>query len=219
MVDSRATARQIAEDLLEIEAVTLAPDDPFTWSSGLRSPIYCDNRVTLSFPAVRGRILEAVQQLVQQHELHPEVVAGTATAGIPQAALLADRMELPLVYVRSAAKQHGRGRRIEGRITPGQRVVVVEDLISTGGSALDAVRALEEAGAEVAAVLAVFTYGLPQADRAFERAGVPLYTACTFGDLLEVARREYLEDHQVAALESWQQDPQSWSDERQPADA
>lgn len=210
-----AIRRRLAADLLAIDAVALAPDHPFTWASGRKAPIYCDNRLTLAYPAVRRRIRDGFAQLAQALGLAPEVIAGTATAGIPHAAWLADLLELPLVYVRSQPKAHGRRNQIEGRLDAGQRVVLIEDLISTGGSSLDAVAALRDAGAEVLAVLGIFTYGLPAARAAFEAAGVPLHTLTSYEVLLDVAAEAGPFDAEaLAVLRSWQQDPAAWSDAR-----
>lgn len=181
------TARSLARELLGAGAVLIRPEEPFTWASGIRAPIYCDNRLTLSIPALRRRITDALEQAVRARALRPEVVAGVATAGIPQATLLAERLELPLVYVRAAAKGHGRQNLIEGRLEPGSRVLVVEDLVSTGGSAVAAVEALRAAGAEVLAVLATFSYGLPVAAATFERANVDAIALATLDDLLAEA--------------------------------
>lgn len=204
--------RRLAADLLDLRAVLFAPDEPFTWASGLRSPIYCDNRLTLSDPAVRGRIADGFAALLDAHGYAPDVVVGTATAGIPHAAWLAERRSLPMAYVRSAPKGHGRGNQIEGRVEAGQRVVLVEDLVSTGGSALTAVEALRAAGAEVLAVLAVFSYGFPAAADAFDAAGVPLHTLTDYPMLLEEARRQArVPAEAVETLAAWQRDPAAWS--------
>lgn len=204
--------RALAADLLQIGAVSLSPGDPFTWSSGMASPIYCDNRVTLGFPAIRSAICDGFQHLVTETSPAPDVVAGTATAGIPHAAWLAGRLDLPMAYVRSAAKSHGRENRIEGVVKPGQTVVLVEDLISTGGSALSAVEALEEAGATVDGVVAIFTYELDTAADAFADAGVDLHTLTDFSTLLDVARRENdLPDADLDSLAEWRSDPSAWS--------
>lgn len=204
---------EIARDLLRIGAVLLRPEEPFTWASGLRSPIYCDNRLTLSEPDVRGRLTDGFLAVLDRQGLAPDVIAGTATAGIPHAAWLADRLGLPMVYVRSSAKEHGRGNRIEGRLPEGARVVLVEDLVSTGGSSLAAVEALQKAGAEVPAVVAVFSYGLPRAEAAFRAAGVPLYTLSDYDALLDAARSEgRLDEDALATLRAWRENPQVWSD-------
>jgi orotate phosphoribosyltransferase len=205
------TPAQLARDLLAVGAVALRPEAPFTWASGLRAPIYCDNRVSLAYPEVRSRFAEAFAERVRAEGLEPDAVAGVATAGIPQAALLADRLGLPLAYVRAQAKAHGRGNRIEGRIDAGQRVVLVEDLISTGGSSLAAAEALREAGAEPVAVLAAFSYGLPAAEAAFAEAGIPLHALTTLDALLAEAEAQgSLDTSGLAALRDWRQDPEGW---------
>lgn len=216
MADASAPrARRIASDLLALGAVILSPDAPFTWASGLRSPIYCDNRLTLSTPAVRDHIAEGFARIVAEQGFEPDVVVGTATAGIAHAAWLADRLTLPMAYVRSKPKGHGRGNQIEGRVEEGQRVVLVEDLVSTGGSSVAAVEALRQAGAEVAAVLAIFSYGLDASRDAFEEADVPLHTLTDYGTLLDVAAAEgRLDEEARAVLRAWRADPQSWSAER-----
>jgi orotate phosphoribosyltransferase len=206
-------AQSLANALLDIDAVSLRPHDPFTWSSGLRAPLYCDNRRTLAHPSVRRSIADGFAAVVRRHEWMPLTVAGTATAGIPHAAWLAERLDAPMAYVRSEAKEHGQGRRIEGaRLESGDDVVVVEDLISTGGSALDAVSALRDAGATVRAVLALFSYGLDAADAAFRDAEVACYVLTTFPVLLGVAHRQHgLSDEARDLLEEWRADPEAWS--------
>ena len=212
-IDPLVTLReQIAADLLEIGAVTLRPDDPFRWASGLRAPIYCDNRLTLAYPAVRARITAGYQELVGRGDYRPDLVAGVATAGIAQAALVADRLRLPLAYVRSSAKGHGRENRIEGRVQEGKRVVVIEDLFSTAGSSVEAALALREAGAEPVAVLAIFSYGLAQARDRFAEAGLASATLTDFATLLQVAERVgALESSALDSLRAWQRDPTAWS--------
>lgn len=205
--------RRVASALLAIGAVSLSPDAPFTWASGLKSPIYCDNRITMAYPAVRRLIAEGFQDILRERGIDPEVVAGTATAGIPHAAWLADRIERPMVYVRSKPKEHGRHNQIEGLVEPGRRTVVVEDLISTGGSSVAVVRALQEAGASVEAVLGIFSYGISEAERVFADAGVPLFTLTSFSVLMEVAAAEgRIPEDARAVLEVWRQDPKLWSD-------
>jgi orotate phosphoribosyltransferase len=208
-------ARSVARALLEIDAVSLRPHDPFAWSSGLAAPIYCDNRRTLAVPSVRGTIADGFAEIVREAEWGSISIAGTATAGIPHAAWLADRLDAPMAYVRSAAKEHGQGRRIEGaRLGPDDEVVVVEDLISTGGSALEAVSAVRETGATVQAVLAIFSYGLDAAAAAFRAADVPRRVLTTFPVLLDVARRhDDLSVDAQALLEDWRADPEAWSHE------
>lgn len=209
--------RRIAADLLTIRAVILAPDDPFTWSSGLRAPIYCDNRLTLSYPTVRRTIASGFEEQLHHHELAPQVIVGTATAGIPHAAWLADRLDLPMAYVRSEAKAHGRGNQIEGIVEPGQNAVVVEDLISTGGSSLAVVEALRSAGANVLALLAIFTYGFAEARQRFEQAQVPVYTLTDFDTLLSVAiEQDLLDSSALDTLRSWRQNPRAWSEQHAP---
>ncbi len=202
---------QIAADLLEIGAVTLRPEDPFTWASGLRAPIYCDNRLTLSHPSIRSRITSGYEELIGRGGYAPDLVAGVATAGIPQAALVADRLRLPLAYVRSSAKGHGKGNRIEGRVQTGQRVVIVEDLISTGGSAVAAATALREARAEPVAVLAIFSYSFDETAERFEAAGLAFASLTDFETLLRVAERVgALADDVLDSLRAWQRDPEVW---------
>ena len=201
----------IARDLLRIGAVSLRPDEPFTWASGRRSPVYTDNRLTLSHPDVRDRIARGFVDVARG--LGPvEGVSGTATAGIAHGALLADRLRAPFTYVRSSVKGHGKENRIEGRVGAGQRVVVVEDLVSTGGSVLSAARALRDAGAEPVAALAVFTYGFPEAAAAFEAAGLPLHTLTDFDTLARAAQEAgALGEEGWAVLQAWREDPAAWS--------
>jgi orotate phosphoribosyltransferase len=202
----------IAERLLEINAVALKPQDPFTWTSGLRSPIYCDNRLTLSFPAVRREIAAGLQQLILENFPEAEVLAGTATAGIPHAAWVSERMDLPMCYVRSKAKGHGKGNQIEGKTAPGQKVVVVEDLISTGGSVITAVEALREAGCVVLGVVSIFTYGLEKGKEAFEQADIKSLSLTNFPTLVEVAvEKGYIMETDQESLFAWSQAPSEWS--------
>lgn len=207
-----STASNIARRLLEVGAVKLAPQSPFTWASGLRSPIYCDNRVLLSYPAIRSEVIEGLKELAPSFgEIYG--VAGVATAGIPHGALLADRLGLPFVYIRSKAKEHGRQNKIEGRIEPGKKYLVVEDLISTGGSALKAIDALKAAGGDVAGAIAIFSYEFPAAVRAFEQADVPLATISGYSSLLEeAAKHNYITDAEAEALANWREDPRAWSE-------
>lgn len=208
-IDAR---RALAGDLLQIGAVSLSPEEPFTWSSGMASPIYCDNRMTLGFPRIRTAICDGFHHIAMEETGELDVIAGTATAGIPHAAWLAGRLRLPMAYVRGSAKSHGQKNRIEGVVEPGDRVLLVEDLISTGGSALSAVTALEESGANVVAVSAIFTYELDAAAEAFADADVALHTLTDFSTLLDVARREHdLEESAIESLEEWRRDPQAWS--------
>ncbi|PSL24851.1 orotate phosphoribosyltransferase [Planomicrobium soli] len=179
--------REIARHLLSIGAVELRPQEPFTWASGIKSPIYCDNRLTMSYPAVRKEIAKGLAELIEQYYGECEVVAGTATAGIPHAAWVSDLLELPMIYVRSKAKEHGQGNMIEGKVVAGQKVVVVEDLISKGGSVLQAAEALEAAGFDVLGIVAIFTYDLPQSVEAITEAGFMFHTLTDFPSLVEEA--------------------------------
>lgn len=180
--------RQIAQQLLSIGAVELRPNDPFTWASGVKSPIYCDNRLTMSYPTVRKAIADGLAETIRREYPDAQVIAGTATAGIPHAAWVAERLDLPMVYVRSKPKGHGQSNLIEGKIEPGQKAVVIEDLISKGGSVLQAAQALQDAGFEVAGIAAIFTYGLPQAQQAIQEAGFTFHTLTDFPALVEQAR-------------------------------
>ncbi|MFD2212923.1 orotate phosphoribosyltransferase [Metabacillus endolithicus] len=205
----------IAKNLLEIKAVYLQPNDPFTWSSGLKSPIYCDNRLTLSFPSIRTQIAEGLIDLIKEHYPEVEVIAGTATAGIPHAAWVSDKMDLPMVYVRSKAKGHGKGNQIEGQVKQNQKVVVVEDLISTGGSAITAVEALREAGCEVLGIVAIFTYDLALGKSKLEEANIKAQSLCDYNTLVEVAAKEgYVTEQDISKLKMWREDPSSerWLD-------
>ncbi|HLQ84197.1 MAG TPA: orotate phosphoribosyltransferase [Pseudogracilibacillus sp.] len=175
----------IARDLLSIKAVQIKTDSYFTWTSGIKSPIYCDNRLTMSYPKVRNRIIDGFINKIKTFKKQPDVIAGCATAGIPHAAWIAERLNLPMVYVRSSPKGHGKGNQIEGLVKKGQKILVVEDLISTGGSSLDVVNVLKEEGAEIIGVIAIFTYGLNKTIRRFEKEGVPLITLTGFDYLVE----------------------------------
>jgi orotate phosphoribosyltransferase len=205
--------RKIAKDLLDIQAVFLRPNEPFTWASGIKSPIYCDNRLTLSYPQVRKDIEEGLAQLIKEKYPECECLMGTATAGIAHAALVADILDLPMGYVRGGAKSHGRNNRIEGLVKPGMKVVVVEDLISTGGSSLECVDALREAGCEVVGMVAIFTYELPKAITNFEAKDCSFYTLTNYSTLVEVAvENNYIESTDLEKLKAWKKDPsdESW---------
>ena len=178
---------EIAEGLLSIQAVFLRPKDPFTWASGIHSPIYCDNRLTLSFPEVRRKIEAGLAELVKEHFPEVKALFGTSTAGIAHAALTAEILDLPMGYVRGSAKDHGRQNQIEGKLTPGEPVVVVEDLISTGGSVIDCVKVLEENGAKVLGVVSIFTYGMEKGKKRLSEANVVNYSLCDLDSLLPVA--------------------------------
>lgn len=202
----------IAELLLEINAVALRPNEPFTWTSGLRSPIYCDNRLTLSYPNVRRKIAAGLKELILQHFPSAEVVAGTATAGIPHAAWVSDLLDLPMVYVRSKAKEHGKGNQIEGMVKKGQKVVVVEDLISTGGSVITAVEALRAAGCEVLGAVSIFTYDLEKGKEKLQQAGIPTVSLTDFASLVDQAVEiGYIKNDDRNRLQTWSRDPSEWS--------
>lgn len=203
--------QEIAKSLLEIGAVALRPNEPFTWTSGLKSPIYCDNRLTMAYPAIRDLIAEGFATIIRERYPDAEVIAGTSTAGIPHAAFVSQKLNLPMAYIRDKAKGHGKQNLIEGRIAPGQKVVVIEDLISTGGSSLKAAQAVREAGAEVCAVLAIFTYQFENAAPSFADEGFELDTLSNYSALIETAvQLGKVAESDVAALQSWRQDPQSF---------
>jgi len=205
------TSEMIANQLLDIKAVSLSPHEPFTWASGIKSPIYCDNRVTMSYPKVRKDIAKGLAKLIKTNYPEVEVIAGTATAGIPHAAWVAEILDLPMVYIRSKAKDHGKGNQIEGRITPGQNMVVIEDLISTGGSVLAACQAASREGANVLGVAAIFTYELPQGVENFKEAGLSLHTLTNYTTLITAAVNSgYIEENAVKLLHEWKEDPTSW---------
>jgi orotate phosphoribosyltransferase len=204
--------KRIAEKLLTINAVALKPNEPFTWTSGLRSPIYCDNRLTLSYPEVRKEIAQGLQSIIQEKYSDADVIAGTATAGIPHAAWVSELLNLPMCYVRSKAKGHGKGNQIEGKVEAGQKVVVVEDLISTGGSVITAVQALREAGCEVLGVVSIFTYGLDKGKEAFAQEEIKSESLTDFANLVEVAiEKGYISKDDQESLLSWSKSPSEWS--------
>lgn len=202
---------KIAEHLLKIKAVFLQPKEPFTWSSGLKSPIYCDNRLTLSYPEVRKDIANGLAEIIKDKFPETEVVAGTATAGIPHAAWVSDVLDLPMAYVRSKAKEHGKGNQIEGKVEKGQKVVVVEDLISTGGSVITAVEGLRAAGCEVLGVVSIFTYELPKGKELLNQAEITAVSLTDYSTLLEVANSNgYIEEEDLASLKAWKENPEKW---------
>ncbi len=206
------SANHFAEKLLQAEAVRLQPEEPFTWASGWHSPIYCDNRRLLSFPQIRTFVKEELAKLVRQHFGHADVVAGVATGAIAMGAMVADLLELPFVYVRPKPKDHGMGNQIEGRLPEHAKVVVVEDLISTGGSSLKAVEALRKAGAEVTGMVASFTYGFPVAQQAFEDAQLQLVTLSDYGHVLQAAVAQgYITPEQQEVLAAWRENPSEWN--------
>lgn len=203
--------QSIAKDLLEIEAVFLNPSDPFTWASGIKSPIYCDNRITMSYPKVRKEIAKGLASKIKEAFPEVQVIAGTATAGIPHAAWVAEILDLPMVYIRSKAKDHGKGNQIEGRIVEGQKMVVIEDLISTGGSVLEAAEAAKREGAAILGVAAIFTYELPKGKANFEKAEIPLMTLTNYSVLIEAALEDrYIDEQELTLLKEWKKDPENW---------
>lgn len=205
------TAKQVAEYLLQIKAIKLEPTNPFTWASGWKSPIYCDNRKTLSFPEVRTYIKKAFAEAVFAKYPEVEVIAGVATGAIAQGALVAEEMNLPMVYIRSSAKAHGMTNLIEGEIKAGQKVVVIEDLISTGGSSLKAVEALREAGCEVLGMVAIFTYGFQTATDNFTNANCKLDTLSEYNVMIDRAQEiGYIKAEEVDQLKKWRKDPANW---------
>lgn len=209
-------SQRVAKALLDIHAVTLNPERPFTWASGLKSPIYTDNRLTISYPEVRQAIFNGMVEQIKFHFPDIDVIAGTATAGIPHAAWVAQNMELPMIYVRTKPKDHGQGKQIEGVLKEGQKVVVIDDLISTGGSVLNAVRAVNNAGDKVIGVVSVFTYNLPAAEQNFMANGLKYYSVTDYMTLIKVAK----ENNQISAdhlksLQQWRKDPLSWSKEQE----
>ena len=206
-------ATEIASHLLDIKAVYLQPENPFTWASGIQSPIYTDNRVTLSYPDTRTLIEDGFVQKIKEEFPDVEVIAGTATAGIPHGAIIADRMDLPFAYIRSKPKDHGAGNQVEGRIFKGQKMVVIEDLISTGGSVLDAVAAAEREGADVLGVVAIFTYELPKAAENFANAEVKLVTLSNYSELIKVAKVQgYINADGLTLLKKFKENQENWRD-------
>lgn len=211
MTPNPTVARQIARMLLEIKAIRLSPDQPFQWSSGWNSPIYCDNRLALSYPDVRTFIKHALSDLISTTYPDVEAIAGVATAGIPQGVLVADEIGLPFIYVRPEPKKHGLNNQIEGQVEPAQRVVILEDLVSTGGSSLRAADALREAGANVLGMVAIFTYGFETAERNFSEKNIQLHCLSDYAALLdEAAELDYIRPDQLATLADWRQDPAGW---------
>lgn len=205
------TGKKIAQTLLQIKAIKLSPANPFTWASGWRSPIYCDNRKTLSYPAARREIYESFASLITEKYPHADVIAGVATGAIACGVLTAEALGKPFIYVRSAPKDHGMANQVEGHFEPGSKVVVVEDLISTGGSSLKAVEALRAAGCDVLGMVAIFTYGFPAAAANFEQAGVVLDTLSDYNTLIELATEQgYVQPEEVTTLREWRQSPDTW---------
>ena len=206
-------SRIVAKDLLAIKAVFFRPDEPFTWASGIKSPVYCDNRLTLTSPAVRNDVENALAESIKREYPHAEVLMGTSTAGIAHAAITAHILDMPMGYVRSGAKDHGRGNQIEGRLEPGQKVVVVEDLISTAGSAVEVVNVLREAGAEVLGIVSIFTYGMKKGLERLAEAKVKNVSLTNFDMIAEIAAQEnYIKPEDVKRLIAFRNNPsdESW---------
>lgn len=211
MQSNRDSALKVAEFLLQIKAVKLQPESPFTWASGWKSPIYCDNRKTLSYPGIRTFIRqEFTAQIIEKYG-KPDVIAGVATGGIAQGALVAEELGVPFIYVRSSTKGHGMQNKVEGQLESGQSVIVIEDLVSTGMSSLDAVDALREAGADVKGMAAIFTYGFDIAKKNFKAKKMSLLTLTDYNFLLDQAvKSEYIDEKDVKSLKEWRQSPQTW---------
>ncbi len=206
-----STQKHFAEKLLQIKALQVNLQKPYVWASGWNSPVYCDNRKVLSYPYVRDFVKSELANMVLEHFPDAEVIAGVATAGIAHGVMAADLLKLPFVYVRSKPKEHGMGNQIEGVLEPGKKVVVIEDLISTGKSSLQVVDVIREQGGEVVGMCGLFTYGFPVADEAFKKAGVPLFTISNYTALMEVAEEQKLvEPGQKEILEQWRIDPGNW---------
>jgi len=203
--------REVAEILLGIKAVTLKMNPPYTWASGIISPIYTDNRILMSFPAERKAIVNCLIKAMEEKCIRPDVIAGTESAGIPWASWLADRLDKPMIYVRKAQKQYGKENLIEGILKKGQKVLIVEDLISTGGSSVSVVNAVRNAGGNVEACLAIFTYGMKKSAEKFAEAGCRLITLSNFGALIKVATEmSYITNEEAAKINEWSKDPEGW---------
>lgn len=205
--------REIAKILLKLKAVTLSPEDPYTWASGIKSPIYCDNRLTLSYPEERSQVEKGLVDLIKKEYPEVEYIMGTATAGIPHAAIIADAMELPMGFVRSSNKDHGKQNKIEGAKIDGAKVVVIEDLFSTGGSSIEAAKALEEVGYQVLGIVSIFTYNMKNAEENFKVAGFKHNSLTTFDELIEVAHEmDYIKESEIEKLKLFRDNPKdsSW---------
>lgn len=204
-------AHKVAEFLLQIKAIKLQPEQPFTWASGWKSPIYCDNRKTLSYPQIRTYIRQQYVNIINEQFAKPDVIAGVATGGIAQGALIAQDMGLPFVYVRSEAKKHGLTNMVEGVIEKDQTVVVIEDLISTGGSSIKAIEALREQGCKVKGMVAIFTYGFDEAVENLKKANCPTSALCDYNILIEVAlKHKYISPNDLESLKQWRESPSTW---------
>jgi orotate phosphoribosyltransferase len=211
MIIDETFAKELALDLLKINAVLLRPNQPFTWTSGWKSPIYCDNRLTMRYPGIRQKIARHFIQFLQQEFPETEVIVGTATSGIPHAAWIASSMDKPMAYVRATKKAHGLGNQIEGGVQEGDVTVVIEDLISTGGSSLSVVDALKFAGAKVQSTLSIFTYGFAESEQKFADKNIPLYSLTDYSTLIEVAEKhKYVDKEDIETLSDWRKHPDEW---------
>lgn len=211
MIIDKPYSRELAKALLDINAIVLRPNDPFTWSSGWHSPIYCDNRLTLRFPEIRKRIAQTFVSFIEDKYPDVEVITGTATAGIPHAAWIAQNLDKPLAYVRSKAKAYGLGNQIEGGVDKGQSTIVIEDLVSTGGSAISVIEALQFIGADVRALLSIFTYGFDKSIKKFEQKNVPFYSLTDYTTLIDVALEiGYIKNNDLELLNAWRRNPETW---------
>ncbi len=211
MILDKNFSRELAKSLLEINAVVLRPNAPFTWSSGWNSPIYCDNRLTLRYPAIRKEISKAFARIIEEKYGEVDVITGTATAGIPHAAWIAQNLDKPMAYVRAKAKSYGLGNQIEGGVDKGQSTVIIEDLISTGGSAISVIDALQFIGADVKAVLSIFTYGFDKANQKFDEKGVNLYALTDYATLIDVALElGAVKEADLTLLNDWRKSPETW---------
>lgn len=211
MIYNRETAKRVSEHLLQIKAIKLSVNKPFTWASGIKSPIYCDNRITLSYPRVRTYIRQEFVKIIQEEFSSIDVIAGVATGGIAQGALVAQDLDLPFVYIRTAQKSHGMENQIEGVVNPGNNVLVIEDLVSTGKSSLNAVKALKDADCNVKGMLAIFSYKLDIAEENLKKEKCILYTLSDYPTLIKAAvESNYIHDTEIDSLRKWQKDPQNW---------
>ena len=212
MILNKNVAKTTAELLLQIKAIKLQPNEPFTWASGWNSPIYCDNRTTLSFPKIRNYLRENLAKIIEDQYGKPDVIAGVATGAIAIGVLVAQQLNVPFIYVRPEPKKHGRKNQVEGLLEPNKNVVVVEDLISTGKSSLNAVKALKEAGANVKGMVAIFTYGFDIASENFEKDKVQLNTLSDYNQLLELALdNNYISEKELDTLQEWRDNPSNWN--------
>ena len=211
MINDLNPAKKVAKYLLQIKAIILQPNNPFNWASGWKSPIYCDNRKTLSHPEIRTYIKKSLSQLIKKNYKNTQVIAGVATAGIPHGALVAEELGLPFIYIRSEAKKHGKKNQIEGAFKKGETAILIEDLISSGKSSLTAARALQEAGMNVKGVVSIFTYGFNTASKNFKNTGYKYISLCDYNTLLaEAIQQNYIKQEDLPILKKWREDPETW---------